>query len=227
MENFLLKNDEFPLKNGRLFCIWGTCFFPGSHRAVGRFFEQHPEQVWILSWKCWTVHWKWWISYETMTDFIPFILQCSSRAATSRGVLATVLATRKICTSTEAAASTSVSSASFDSNARISNRKHEWRSGRYNRNLQFAATIEQWRWIFVEHDNFESDESNNDDFYTVATMKAGSVCFAHGYMVHTTTPNINPESIRLGVFMRWHFTDMTAKWKDSEHARDMVRFVCI
>jgi|EP01044_Picomonas_judraskeda_P012046 ectoine hydroxylase-related dioxygenase (phytanoyl-CoA dioxygenase family) len=34
--------------------------------------------------------------------------------------------------------------------------------------------------------------------HLIATMKAGSVCFAHGYMVHTTTPNLNRDTIRLG-----------------------------
>lgn len=141
----------------------GTCFFPGSHVAVGKFFEQEPKR---------------------------FI------------------------------------------------------TGDFARSFGYGAEYGQ---------NLFEYGGNGD--HIVATMKAGSVCFAHGYLVHTTTPNINPDTIRLGaklafrlrfepplcivlfgltstpsillgpiigMFSRWHFSRMDAKRRDAP--RDMWKY---
>ena len=84
----------------------GTCFFPGSHTAVGRFFEEEPEQ---------------------------------------------------------------------------------FQTGEFARGFGYGGEHDQ--------DLFQYGGSGE---HLVATMKAGSVCFTHGYLTHTTTPNLNPDTIRLG-----------------------------
>lgn len=91
----------------------GTCFFPGSHAAVGQIFEQEPDQ---------------------------------------------------------------------------------FRTGDFARSFGYGADH--------AHDLFRY---GGDGDHIIATMKAGSVCFAHGYLVHTTTPNLNPDTIRLGA-SQWKIT---------------------
>jgi hypothetical protein len=41
-----------------------------------------------------------------------------------------------------------------------------------------------------------------------SVMRAGSVCFSHGLMVHSRTSNVNAEAVRVGIFSRWHQADM-------------------
>lgn len=84
----------------------GTCFFPGSHTAVGKFFEKKPTQ---------------------------------------------------------------------------------FTSGEFGRRFGYG--------VYHDQDLFEYGGSGD---HIIATMRAGSVCFAHGYLVHTTTPNLTPDTIRLG-----------------------------
>ena len=57
---------------------------------------------------------------------------------------------------------------------------------------------------------------------TSALVRVGSTCFAHGYLVHTAMPNINPGTIRLGLFSRWHHADMRTVRKDMP--RDLWKY---
>ena len=35
-------------------------------------------------------------------------------------------------------------------------------------------------------------------------MRAGSICFAHGLIIHSGMPNETPGTVRVGMFSRWH-----------------------